>query len=249
MEEVAPPKDFLPKLSVRLDRNASRSPLSFIRNFFSAPMPLPVPAGVAALAVLSVVCLVLYQNGTLIPYPYAEPSKPGPVAATSTLDTVPAEMGLTYAKERPEKARLASRSEAGASSLLPHLSLPATSINTKSTRQDGTRLATLAERIGADNLTVESDSVESAVESLKKMLPHIQGQLVIERSRNGVDDRVLRVMIPPNAYGDLTTELINHGAVEAGAGSQAKPPSLSEKNSGKVILYIRFRNVRGTGLP
>ena len=75
---------------------------------------------------------------------------------------------------------------------------------------------TIADRTGADNLTVESPSIDQAVESLKRILPNIQGRLVDENNRGPVGEVVLGVMIPSDAYGNVTTELINHGAVASG---------------------------------
>jgi len=103
----------------------------------------------------------------------------------------------------------------------------------------GGNFATIADRLGADNLTVESASIDSALESLKKILPNIQGQLVDQRNP-GNGGVVVGVLIPPSAYGRLTTELINHGAVESGAGSEIQPGPPLKKEGNNVLLYIRF---------
>jgi hypothetical protein len=106
----------------------------------------------------------------------------------------------------------------------------------------GRPLPTVADIIGADNLTVESRSTKSAVESLKKMLPNIEGRLVHERSQDGIDETILAVLIPSTSYSRLTTELIKHGTVAAGAGSGALPPTRSTTDNDSVVLYIRFVN-------
>jgi hypothetical protein len=102
------------------------------------------------------------------------------------------------------------------------------------------RFLTVAERIGGDNLTVESPSVENAVESLKRILPDISGRLVEEKSRDRIGERVLGVLIPSGAYGHLATELVNHGAVQLGAGPDKSTPAPSRAGNNNVILYIRF---------
>jgi len=71
------------------------------------------------------------------------------------------------------------------------------------------------DRIGTDMLTVESPSIDQAVESLKKILPDIQGKVLDEQNRQ-IGGTVLTVVIPPQAYGDLTTELVHHGSVAVG---------------------------------
>jgi hypothetical protein len=104
---------------------------------------------------------------------------------------------------------------------------------------------TIADRIGADNLTVESPSIDQAVESLKRILPNIQGRLVDENNRGRVGEVVVGVMIPSDAYGNLTSELINHGAVASGMkDAEAKSPSPTKGEGNNVLLYIRFVHTR-----
>jgi len=101
-------------------------------------------------------------------------------------------------------------------------------------------LGTVADKLGADNLTVESPRIDIALESLKKMLPHIQGKLVEQRMRGNGGGVVVGVLIPPQAYGPLATELINHGAVEVGAGTEVDPTTPQKKEDNNVLVYIRF---------
>ena len=50
-------------------------------------------------------------------------------------------------------------------------------------------------------------------------------------------------MIPSESYANLTTELINHGAVAAGAGNSTSAEP-AKKDGNNVLLYIRFVHVR-----
>jgi hypothetical protein len=103
---------------------------------------------------------------------------------------------------------------------------------------------TIADVIGADNLTVESPSIDNAMQSLEKILPNIQGRiqgrLVDEKGRGKPGDVVLAVLIPSASYGHLTTELIKHGAVAVGVGAEDGHLAPSPKEGNNVLLYIRF---------
>ena len=155
-----------------------------------------------------------------------------------------AKPGILPAKKMPGTSRLAAGPRTQPSSPLSHSSIPGNKLQPNIKTVASSEFGTIADRIGADNLTVESRSIDQAVESLKKMLPNIEGKLVVERTRGGIGEKVLRVMIPSRAYADLTTELINHGAVESGAGADINPPIISKKSRDKVLLYIRFTQPR-----
>ncbi|MFH1113933.1 MAG: hypothetical protein V1792_08430 [Pseudomonadota bacterium] len=87
---------------------------------------------------------------------------------------------------------------------------------------------------------MESPSVDFAIESIKRMLPNMRGKLVEEMSPGKVGEKVIGIRIPSSFYGHLTTELISHGAVAAGTGSDAKTPAPSRTDSNNLLLYIRF---------
>ena len=237
LERVEPPADFLPQLALRLDRSSPPF-LYYFRNFFSGAFPLPIPAGVAALALIVVACLAFYKNGELL---RSLPTEATSVTHEATMATKP---GILSAKRIPVANRLAAGPRTDSSSPLPSSSIPGNKIQPNIKTVASSEFGTIADRIGADNLTVESRSIDQAVESLKKMLPNIEGKLVVERTRGGIGEKVLRVMIPSRAYADLTTELINHGAVESGAGADISPPTVSKKSRDKVLLYIRFTQPR-----
>ena len=98
----------------------------------------------------------------------------------------------------------------------------------------------MVDRIGGDNLTVESPSVDQAVASVKKILPDIDGRLVEEKSPGKVGEKILGVLIPSGAFSNLTTELVNHGAVAVGLGPESSAPAPSKSGPNNVMLYIRF---------
>ena len=101
------------------------------------------------------------------------------------------------------------------------------------------RFPTVADELGADNLTVESPHIDLALQTLKKILPDIQGKLVDEKFKGVRGETLVGVIIPSNRYGDLATALVNHGAIEVGAQSQ-ESPAPTKVDSGNVRLYIRF---------
>ena len=251
LDSAAPPRNFLTQLSLKLDsvESASRSDSSsladFFKNIFSTAPSIPVPVGVATLALLAAFGFLLYNDSLTEVMPMAGERlahSSGSQASTAVSSAARASGAMQAKTMVPLGGTIGtsspglSASQTGLSrySMIPsqpHLSVPASIQQT---------FPTLADRIGADNLTVESPSIDMAVESLKKLLPNIQGRLVEVKPRRGMHELMLRVMIPPNSYGQLTNELINHGAVEAGAGTNVNPPRLSKDGGKNVLLYIRF---------
>jgi hypothetical protein len=247
LERVDPPREFLTQLNTRLYAAPSSSFFDFFRNIFSsAPYVLPLPVGVSALALIAVTGLVLYN--------YSD---------TDVIQSLVSYQSLYDPGTRPKDgARIAAKAPGGggpqmqvssvmpASETSPAPRLPLLSKSTPSSLASNIETVsrgfpTIADRIGADNLTVESPSIDQAVESLKRILPNIQGKLVNENSHGHVGEVVVGVMIPSDAYGNLTTELINHGAVAAGmkeAGDNSPAPVKKEGNN--VLLYIRFVRTR-----
>jgi hypothetical protein len=247
LDGVAPPEDFLAQLSLRLDKvESSSSPHSssiadFFRSIFSTAPSIPVPVGAAALVLIAAFGFLLYNDSFTEVMPSAGErvaQNPGTRASTA-VSSAARPSGAMQAK-----SMIAQGGTIGA--LSPELPAPPTGLSRYSMMSPQTQSSvpasfpTVADRIGAGNLTVESPSIETAVESLKRLLPNIRGRLVEERAGRGMHELMLRVMIPPNSYSDLTSELINHGAVEAGAGTKANPPRLSPDGGKNVLLYIRF---------
>ncbi len=237
LDRVDPPDDFLPQLALRLDRSSPPF-LNYFRDLFSGAFPLPLPAGVTALALIVFAFLTFYHNGELmrsLPFETRSITHEAPMAAKP---------GILSTKKMPGADRLAAGPRTHSSTPVLHSSIPRNNFHENIKPVASSGFSTIADRIGADNLTVESTRIDRAVASLKRMLPNIEGKLVVERTHGGIGGKVLRVMIPARAYGDLTTELINYGAVESGAGADINPPIVSKKSRDKVLLYIRFTQPR-----
>lgn len=100
-----------------------------------------------------------------------------------------------------------------------------------------------AVQAGTNKLFVESPRIDVAVESLKRILPDIQGKVLEDRRPGDVGGTpVLAVVIPHQFYGDLMRELINHGAVVAGPpSSQTDSPSQPGGDANQVF-YIQFKS-------
>jgi hypothetical protein len=246
LERVNPPREFMAQLNARLYSTPSSSFLDFFRNIFSsAPYVLPLPVGVSALALIAVTGFVFYNYSntdvmqSLVSYqslydPGARPKQAARMAANGP--------GTGKPQMKVSSVMPASESKP----LIPAPRLPLLAKSTPDSLGSNIEAVsrsfpTIADRIGADNLTVESPSIDQAVESLKRILPNIQGRLVDENNHGHVGEVVVGVMIPSDAYGNLTTELINHGAVAAGMkGSEVSSPAPVRKEGNNVLLYIRF---------
>ncbi|MBM3300263.1 MAG: hypothetical protein FJY85_09940 [Deltaproteobacteria bacterium] len=250
LEDVSPPKDFMAQFESRLYGLTSSSWYSsysnFFRNLFSSSPYLPLPVGVAALAFIAVFGFSVYNHAPIELLPAGAPlqAHQPPGGASPQSGTVAArDLGtqwlpqpylnhpFTSVSDRPLSNQIASIPE--------HPAGTPKSLGANVELSPG-RYQTVAERIGGDNLTVESPSVESAVESIKRILPDISGRLVEDRSRGRIDERVIGVVIPPGAYGHLAAELVNHGAVAVGAGSDQGTPAPQRADNNSVMLYIRF---------
>jgi hypothetical protein len=221
LDTIAPPPGFLEQLSLRLDNVDSPAYVTFFRNLFSSAPRLPLPVGFASLAAVIFLGFVLYN--------------PSLTGGLSGFWFGPSH-GQTASPHTPGTGMLAKDANTGtplqssmpSSPISPRYSTPAHFPQT------------VADRLGADNLTVESPSVETAVESFQRLLPTLQGRVMEVKPRDGVGPVVLRVMIPSTAYADLTSKLIDFGAVEAGAGPEVNPPKPAENGAQNVYLYIRF---------
>jgi hypothetical protein len=246
LEKVSPPAEFMVRLRAGLYDSSPSSPVrDFFRTLFTSSPSMPLPVGLAALTAIVVVGFVIYNNSPLdlLPTGVAVTAVQGSAVASSAgtqakrvasggVHTDPMHQGTTVVS-LPNP--VSSTSPGTPSQLIA--STPNTWSNNLTT---SAYIPTVADTIGADNLTVESASVDQAVESLKRILPNIRGRLVLEKPRPGIGERMLGVVIPSNAYGSLTTELVNHGAVAAGVGTEVSAPTPSKTDANNVILYIRF---------
>lgn len=236
LEEVQPPPDFLFQLHQKLDQTKPTF-IDQIKEFFSGGYQLPAPAGAAALTVILAACLFLYNDGALLSgLPFvsslsAQDSPPGMEMSANGAGITKSGLGTFHTQSMGTPKSMSLAVNSSPSKGLTNLEVPKERLR---------QVATVADILGADNLTVESNSIDSAVESVKRMLPNIEGRILAENIRDSRGEKVLRVMIPSRAYGDLTTELINHGAVASGAGSDYTPPTVANKSQDQVLLYIKF---------
>lgn len=246
LEKVSPPEDFMVRLRAGLYDASPSSPVrDFFRSLFSSSPSMPLPVGLAALTVIVVVGFVIYNNSPL------ELLQTGVAATTVQGSSVASSAGF-HAKTMAPGGTHAEPMRQGTMVARPAVPTPSAShgtppqilASTPSTLNPNLATSglfpTVADTIGADNLTVESPSIDQAVESVKRILPNIRGRLVVEKPHPGARERMLGVVIPSSAYGSLTTELISHGAVAAGVGTEVSAPTPSKTDANNVILYIRF---------
>jgi hypothetical protein len=251
LEEVSPPADFVSQLSTKLytqqDSRVSESYVGFFKNLFSSSPYLPLPVGAASLAFLVVVGFVVYNQAPVPEFLSTPPTQaakdPGPMRTAAAISAVDDQRGMQRTDYHlpgtviPHNGNTTFTAPTAPKSF-PLAAIPK-SIGTTA-NYSGRYLNTRADRIGADNLTVESPSVDLAIESVKRILPDIKGKLVEENDHDGIGEKMIGIRIPSRAYANLTRELVNHGAVAAGAGSDAKAPAPAKADANSVVLYIRF---------
>jgi hypothetical protein len=250
LEEVGPPTDFLTQLNARLYPVSPPliTPIrDFLRNLFTTAPYLPLPAGVAALSFIAVVGFMVYNQAPVEVSPEAGPRAVQEIGGKSSAAARLAAQGAgILTRDRMQTvSKFPVPSQSHPSS--PPATLPSYSAATPPTLEKefgipGTALSAMTDEIGADSLTVESPRMDTALESLKKMLPRIDGRLVDEKARGG--KIVVGVLIPSAAYGSLTTELVNHGAVAVGAEPDVAHQGPFRTEGNNVLLYIRFMNSR-----
>ncbi len=241
VEPVEPPPDFLRQLNRKLDELGPPSYLDRIREFFSFFTPhIPVPVGVSALVACGVLGVLLYNEGPI----------PNPVSWWSTVTQEHATANVSgqnlghstdpHRTVAPEKRRPISHAIPVESPHIPPLATTSKRLIPGGYRTlSSSSRPTIADIVGADNLTVESHTAAAAVESLKRVLSGIKGRVLEEKAKNSGGEIVLGVAIPSSQYGAMNSELLNHGALISGAGSDVQPPkTLLEDDYVKV--YIRF---------
>ncbi len=221
LEKVSPPKDFLAEFHARCEASRPFAFLNSFKNFFSLIPSFPLPVGVTALAVMVVLGLGLYNYDFVY----------GPQSTASTFsgqrsEAVPSAKGITPLRARSNESFPAASAPPGA--YIPDM--------TRMEKNPSFPVA-LPARIGTDMLTVESPSIDQAVASLKRILPEIQGKILEEQNRQ-VGGTILTVVIPHQAYGHLTTELVHHGAVAVGPKNESS--SSATGDPGAMQLNIHF---------
>lgn len=233
LEPVSPPADFLQQLNARIHPESKITSFKYmLKNFFELMPQVPVPVGVASLALIVVFAFMAYNGApvdtglALAPMMGAK-NVASSVESSAHVNTVSQTQGKVAQPPTPGSHRL-----------------PMLAANTPGTTVSSIpswRFPTIADEIGGDNLTVESPRVDLAVESLRNVLPNLEGKIVDERIRNGFGEIMVGVVIPSNKYADLASALINHGSVEAGVTQiEGKPLIPSRVESNQLHLYIRF---------
>jgi hypothetical protein len=220
LEEVSPPKDFLAQFRARCEAARPVPLLDSIRNIFSLVPSFPLPVGVTALAVMAVIGLSLYNYDSMYGLQSAASTYSG-----QRSEAVPSAKGIAPLRARSQESFPTASS---APAYIPDM--------TRIERNPAFP-AVLPARIGTDILTVESPSIDQAVASLKRILPEIQGKILEEQNRQ-VGGTTLTVVIPHQAYGDLTTELVHHGAVAVGPRKEST--SSATDDPGAMQLNIHF---------
>lgn len=234
LEPVSPPKDFLEQLNKRIQPRSKLTGFKyFVRNFLDSIPQLPVPVGVASLALIAIFAFMIYNNAPV-------DSGLG-IAPLGGAKSIAASVESNSAAKVAQSSGETATAPTGSTARLPMIASNLAPAATQVSAMPAWRFPTIADEIGGDNLTVESPRIDLAVESLRKVLPNIQGQIVDERTRNSFGDVMVGVVIPSNKYADLATALINHGSVEAGALQiEGKALVPSKTNSNQLHLYIRF---------
>lgn len=230
LEQVAPPNDFLQQLNARIDKTSSpfQSIISQIKNLLNSIPTVPVPVGAVSLAFVTFMAFFVYNYTASETIQLAKSD----VTAKREASTPPIELASRNAQPHV----VASAPFATQRALVPYDGTGRLGSTTVSWR-----FPTIADEIGGDNLTVESPRFDIALKNLKDILPDIQGQLIDEKVRWAHGEALVGVIIPCSKYGDLTSALVNHGAVEVGARSpESESPAPTRVDSSNVRLYIRF---------
>lgn len=234
LEQVAPPNDFLKQLNARIDKNPSlfQSIISQIKNLMNSIPTAPVPVGAMSLAFVTVCAFLVYN------YP-PELSQIGKSGLSLNSTSQNGAITVEPASRPVDPRMVASAPFSSQTAPFSHAYVPYDGPGRSSAVS--WRFPTVADEIGADNLTVESPQIDLALKTLKEILPDIQGKLVDEKFRNAFGEALVAVIIPSSRYGDLTSALVNHGAIEVGAKSrESDSPAPAKVDSRNVRLYIRF---------
>ncbi len=245
IEPLEPPPDFLKQLNRKLDELQPPSYLGKIKEFFSfSALHIPVPVGVCALVVCALMGVLLYQGPLLDPFSLVSKVRPEPATSKLSAPGLGAHpvFPSTVASERRPAPPVSIPVE---SSQMPPLAAMTPTTKRRLTGDYGTlskslRAPTIADIVGADNVTVESHTAATVVESFKHhVLPRLNGRILEEKVKDSEGEILLGVAIPSSAYGEMNSELLNHGALVSGAGSGVRPPMRS-KTDDYVRVYIRF---------
>lgn len=244
LERVNPPEHFLDQLNVRLQTcSPTYSFRDSFRNLFSAFPQFPVPVGVTCLTLVMAVAWGVYSYNPPVSVPTGASQTLAYAPVGSTESTDAAGRGAIQANGATRKTLMAgiAKGVTPGDGTHPAYPIPNASLTNPFT-PPLSALPASTNTIGSDNLTVESPSINMTVASLKKVLPNLHGTLVEEKTPDGKRETVLAVKIPPQSWPYLTTELINHGAVEVAGTEEQALPQADVPDNAKVLIRIRIVN-------
>ncbi|MGB9616067.1 MAG: zf-HC2 domain-containing protein [Desulfomonilaceae bacterium] len=249
LEKVNPPECLLQQIKAKLhETNQPESVLHFFKNLFTASPYMPLPVGIGALILIVFVGVVIYDRS-----PHEVFSESAQSVARSETPT-PAAPLPTHSLGSPwYQARSASPWRAdgalakgffGEQPLLGgHLQQYAMSsprLLEPDRMRGGVGQAPFARKIAPGNLTVQSNIIPVAVDSVKRMLPSLEGNLLEEKTEDRIGEIILGVAIPSYAYPKLTSELGNFGSLIGGLDPAASSVVSASPDGKKLVLYIRF---------
>ncbi len=249
LEKVHPPECLLQQIKTKLhETNQTESVLHFFKHLFTASPYMPLPVGVGALILIVFVGVVIYDRSphevfsegaqTVARSENPTPAAPLPSHSLST----PWHQARSTTPWRAEgalaKGFLGDHQQSGGH--LQQFAMSSPRVLEPDRMKGGIIQAPFAQKKEPDNITVQSKSIPVAVDSLKRILPSLQGNLLEEKTEDRIGEIILGVAIPSNAYPKLTSELVNLGALTGEFNPTAPPAVRTSPDGKKVVLYIRF---------
>jgi len=249
LEKVNPPEYLLQQIKAKLhETNQSESVLHFFKHLFTASPYMPLPVGIGALILIVFVGVVIYDRSphqvfsesaqTLARSDSSTPAAPLPSHSSG----VPWYQAPSATPWRAEgalaKGFFGDHQQSGGH--LQQYAMSSPRLLEPDRMRGGIVQAPFAQKIEPGNITVQSNSIPVAVDSLKRMLPSLDGNLLEEKTEDRIGEIILGVAIPSYAYPKLTSELVNFGALTGPADPAAPPVVRSSPDGKKLVLYIRF---------
>jgi len=249
LEEVNPPDYLLHQIKAKLqETNQSESVLHLMRHLFTSSPYMPLPVGIGALILIVFVGVVIYDRSphevfskSAQSVAQSQMTVPGPLQKTSFSDTPWYQTRMQ--NDFPPSSFISKGffgDDQGRGGHLQQYAMSGPRTLGLDQPQNGVHVP-LAKGTDAGNLTVHSKSIPVAVDSLKRILATLDGNLLEEKTGDRGEEITLGVAIPSAAYSRLTSELVNFGALAGGWDTQAPPAVVPKASDGKrVVLYIRF---------
>ncbi len=249
LEKVNPPDYLLEQIKAKLhETNQSESILQQMRHLFTSSPYMPLPVGIGALIIIVFVGVVIYDrsphtvlSNSIQNVAQSQTTAPAPQQPTSSTDK-PWYQARMH-KDFPPTNFISKGAFGTQQGMGGHLQQYAMSgprmVELDETPRD--LRVPLARKIEAGSITLHSKSIPVAVDSVKKILQSLDGNLLEEKTEGNVGEITLGVAIPSSAYSKLTSELVNYGAL-AGRADIAAVPTATQRvsDTNRVVLYIRF---------